>query len=148
MQDNTPNTEIYFPKPTKSPLRDNSCSGDRLRSISYAEPRPGQSSERHQAPHRVVCVPYIQADCFENPGGACQHRQSTELLEGPSRREEDVLYWTRTRGSPACLEEAEVYHNLGGKVNLPAMTQKSRITNQSGSPAKFRFQKPGGAISM
>lgn len=65
MKDNTPNTEIYFPKPTDFPVRDKSCSGDRLRSISYSKQRPGQSSERHQAPHGVVCVPYIQAHCFE-----------------------------------------------------------------------------------
>jgi len=48
---------------------------------------------------------------------------------------------------PLCLEEAKVHHNLGGKVNLSLVPQKSRIINQIASPAKFHFQKPGGAVS-
>lgn len=44
-KENTPNTEIYFPKPTYFPVRDNSCSGDRLRSISYF---PSKSQDRAQ----------------------------------------------------------------------------------------------------
>lgn len=84
MQDYTLNTEIYSLKPTQSLVRDNCCSRDRRRRISCAKQRPGQSSERHQAPAREVCVPSIPAQCFAKPGGACQHRQSTEPLEGPA----------------------------------------------------------------
>lgn len=92
MKDNTPNTEIYFPKPTDFPVRDNSCSGDRLSSISYSKQRPGQSSERHQAPHGVVCVPYIQAHCFEMLVVPVSTDRAQSPWEGPSLREEDVLF--------------------------------------------------------